>query len=198
MKPLAIKKCAECGKDVEIFHKERLYNRKNFFCSRRCMGIYTKKQNLNTICPICGKSFHKKAYSKTKCLNNYCSIECHRKAKMKYMKGEKNHQYGLKGKLNASWKSDKRVSSYGYILVRCLEHPFRNEDDMVFEHRLIAEKYLLNDENSVEINGKKYLKNDLIVHHKDGNKKNNSVDNLEIMTLSEHTKLHLRKKKLES
>lgn len=65
---------------------------------------------------------------------------------------------------------------------------------MVFEHRLIAEKYLLNDENSIEINGKKYLKPEFIVHHKDMNKINNEVSNLQIMTLKEHTSLHLKLK----
>lgn len=30
-----------------------------------------------------------------------------------------------------------------------------------------------------------------IVHHKDENKKNNNIDNLEVMTLSEHTSKHM-------
>ena len=59
------------------------------------------------------------------------------------MLGEGNHQFGLKGELNSSWKSNERISHYGYMLVRCLNHPFKNCDDFVFEHRLIAEKYLL-------------------------------------------------------
>lgn len=197
MKPYAIRQCTECGKDIEIYHKKRLETEK-IFCSRECNSIYVKKIHLNTICPICGIKFYRKPYAKNKYKNTYCSKECHRKAKTEYMKGEKNHQYGLKGNLNSSWKSDKKVSYYGYILVRCLDHPFKNSDDMVFEHRLIAEQYLLNDENSVEINGKKYLKPELIVHHKDKNRKNNSVENLEIMSLSEHTSMHFKQKKLES
>ena len=32
-----------------------------------------------------------------------------------------------------------------------------------------------------------------VVHHKDENKKNNNIDNLEIMTRSEHTKMHYQK-----
>lgn len=193
MKPLAIKTCDECGKKIEIFHRERLNNRKNIFCSKICESNYKKTKNLNTVCPICGKKFHVKPYHKKKCINNYCSKECHIEAKKGYMKGEKNHQYGLKGKLNASWKKDKRISSYGYILVRQLQHPFRNGDDMVFEHRLVAEKYLLNEDNSIEIDGKKYLRPDFIVHHIDGNKKNNDINNLKIMTLSEHTSYHMKK-----
>jgi len=88
--------------------------------------------------------------------HKYCSIDCFKLDKMEYMRGEGNHQYGLRGKENASWKSDIRISTYGYVLRRMPEHPFCNIDGFVFEHRLIAEEYLLNDANSVLIHGKRY------------------------------------------
>jgi len=47
------------------------------------------------------------------------------------------------------------------------------------EHRIIMEKKL----------GRK-LKKDEIVHHKDGNRMNNDISNLQVMTKSEHTKHH--------
>lgn len=106
------------------------------------------------------------------------------------MRGENNHQYGLKGYKNASWKSDTKISSYGYRLVRCLDHPMRNIDDFVFEHRLVAEAYLLTPETSIIIDGKSYLSPDYVVHHIDGDRLNNDVSNLRIMTLSEHCRLH--------
>ena len=200
-KLLCIKKCDNCGTNVEIRHKKRL-NNKNFFCSKQCEAEFKKNQYkqkdenyYNCECPICGKKFHLKPYQLKKYKMHYCSIECHKKAKMEYMKGEKNHQYGLKGSKNASWKSDKKITNYGYIKIRCIEHPFKDCDGFVFEHRLIAEKYLLNDENSVEINGKKYLKPEYVVHHIDMNKKNNVPSNLKIMTLEEHTSLHVKRKK---
>jgi len=109
--------------------------------------------------------------------------------KKETFKGKNNPQYGLKGNLNTSWKSDKRIS-HGYKLIRCPNHPFKNDDDFVFEHRLVAEKYLLNKENSVEINGIKYLLPKYEVHHKDFNKLNNDVNNLLVLTKSEHRRLH--------
>lgn len=53
------------------------------------------------------------------------------------------------------------------------------------EHRYIVEQYL----------GRK-LEKDEIVHHIDGNKSNNNIENLQIMTKSEHSKLHTKNRKL--
>lgn len=187
--------CDNCGKSF-MCENWRVKTREHLFCSKQCEGEYRKSQTkLNCICPICGTHFHVKPYRVKKSKNNYCSKECHRIAKMQYMKGENNHQYGLKGNLNASWKSDERISFYGYKLIRQLDHPFANCDGFVFEHRLIAEKYLLTDKNSIEINGNKYLNLEYDVHHKDFNRLNNNVSNLEILTRSEHMKLHAKFKK---
>lgn len=40
------------------------------------------------------------------------------------------------------------------------------------------------------------LRSDEVVHHKDGDKSNNSIENLEVMTLSEHSRFHMTGKKL--
>lgn len=55
---------------------------------------------------------------------------------------------------------------------------------------MVAEQYLLTEETSVEINGKRYLRPDLEVHHKDQDKLNNDPSNLLILTKSEHIILH--------
>lgn len=64
----------------------------------------------------------------------------------------------------------------------------------VFEHRLIAKYHYpdlwekLYDENK-QIG---WIKGGLVIHHKDYNKLNNSPDNLELMTWSEHASLHAK------
>ena len=110
--------------------------------------------------------------------------------KMILMKGNGNHQYGLKGHLNASWKSDTRITNYGYIKIRSLDHPFCDCDGFVFEHRLIAEKYLLTEENSIEINGVRYLKPEYDVHHINEDRMDNRVENLIVLTKAEHRRIH--------
>ena len=189
MKLLAIRKCANCECDIEIFHKARL-EKERVYCSKQCLGEWVKKQNLNCTCPICGKKFHAKPYHLKRFKVVCCSRECSKKHKSNYMKGEGNHQYGLKGRLNLSWKSDKKITNYGYLKIRVLNHPFKDIDDMVFEHRLVAEQHLLTEENSVIIDNKSYLKPTYSVHHIDGNKLNNNVENLMVMTKAEHSRLH--------
>lgn len=147
----------------------------------------------NCECPMCGKMFHRKPYqlkiSKTK---PCCSRECLREFKRGLMSGSGNHQYGLLGVKNPTWKGGKKKSNHGYILIRSHEHPFASKDHQVFEHRLIAERFLLNDENSIEIDGKKYLKPEYVVHHKNHVKDDNRVENLVVMKHGDHQSMHAK------
>lgn len=147
---------------------------------------------LNCTCPICGKRFHLKPFKLAADKNHYCSRECFRISKIETMKGEKNHQYGLRGELNSSWKGGRKISGYGYISIYSPDHPFCDNQQYVSEHRLVAEKYLLTDENSVTIDGKKYLKPEYDVHHIDFDRRNNKPENLMVLTRKEHKSLHAK------
>lgn len=184
-------KCDYCGKEFKCERFRTEDGRQHLFCSKTCEGAFRKSQTpLNCTCEVCGKKYHVCQCQIDKYGSKYCSRDCQNKARKIYMKGNGNHQYGLKGDKNKTWKSDEKISSYGYKLIRKLNHPFRNCDDFVFEHRLIAEKYLLNDNNSIVIDGKQYLSPDFIVHHINFDRLDNRVDNLIVMSLDEHTKLH--------
>lgn len=191
-----IKICDNCGIEFEVVHKKRLEN-KHLFCCRKCESEYRIKNNPNWVpCVVCGKLTYKKPYEQRKNKQGFCcSSECVGVLRQELYRGKQNPNYGNKGSKNPIWKTDRRISPYGYILIRKEDHPFKNYDGFVFEHRLVAEQFLLTDENSIEIDGNHYLSPDYVVHHKDGNKQNNSVDNLEIMTLAEHTRYHRKKKK---
>lgn len=67
----------------------------------------------------------------------------------------------------------------GRLLSRVLNHPNRNKNNQVPFASLIMEKLL-----------GRYLEQGEMIHHRDGNPANNQIDNLELMTVSEHTKLH--------
>lgn len=70
------------------------------------------------------------------------------------------------------------VNSAGYVQLYIPDHHLSNKNGYVYEHRLVAE----------EIIGRQLNINE-IVHHRDGNKQNNSPSNLEVMSASEHTRL---------
>lgn len=182
-------KCEWCGKEFETY-PSRL-KAKHICCSKQCqLELKKSLTEKNCTCPVCGKKFHCKPYHAKKYKNVFCSMECKKQYDSEKMKGTGNHQYGLKGKANASWKTDEKITNYGYRKIRVLEHPFRDCDDFVFEHRLVAEKYLLTEENSVEIDGKKYLKKEYDVHHIDENRLNNDPSNLLVLTKGDHKRLH--------
>lgn len=86
------------------------------------------------------------------------------------------------------------MSWHGYVLVDARDHPFSNKDGYVLEHRLVIEECLRTEEPGssclVTLGNKRYLDPDLVVHHVDGVKDNNGLDNLVVLTVEEHTHLH--------
>lgn len=69
---------------------------------------------------------------------------------------------------------DKLVTAGGYILVYQPEHPAVNSIGYVAEHRLVMSEHLGRDLLSSES-----------VHHKNGNRKDNRIENLELWTTSQ-------------
>lgn len=189
-KVIGIRKCDNCGADIEIRHKKRM-TQKNIFCCKSCEGEYRRNSSeLNAECFVCGKKFHRKPSHLINVKHPVCSMECHSILNSMMYQGVNTPNYDNRGSKNPLWKSDEKISYYGYRLIRCLEHPFANCDGFVFEHRLVAEQYLLDDDNSIVIYGKRYLSPNYVVHHIDFDRLNNDKENLIIMTLSEHLSLH--------
>lgn len=66
-----------------------------------------------------------------------------------------------------------------YLYAKVPNHPNANKNGYVLLHRAIME-------NSIG----RYLTKDEVVHHKDHNKFNNDISNLQLMTHKEHSLLH--------
>lgn len=197
-KIICVKQCDMCGQDVEIRHKHRL-NHKNIFCSKKCEAQFRKLNNPNYIpCAVCGKLTYKKPreikQSKTGML--CCSLKCMGELRKILYLGENNPNFDNRGINSPLHNKESRVNIHGYNLIALNEpHPFAIDKFWIREHRYIAEKYLMTDEQAVEIDGKKYLNPIYDVHHKDFNRLNNSIDNLQILTRSDHMKLHQQLRK---
>ena len=183
--------CDNCGKDVIVRHKKRLKH-SHIFCNRKCESEYRINHNPNYIpCVVCGKLHYVKPYMRKEIVyGSCCSYECLGIYRQKIYQGENNPNYNNRGSKNPLWKGDTKMSSYGYILRKLPNHPFANGDGHIFEHRYVAEQYLLTPENSVIVDGKAYLSPEYDVHHIDKCRTNNDVSNLMVLTRSEHMKLH--------
>lgn len=77
------------------------------------------------------------------------------------------------------WKIEKIIKKGEYLYAKVLGHPNATKHGYVLEHRIVMENHLVRLLNKSEI-----------VHHKDGNKKNNKIKNLEVMSHSSHCKYH--------
>lgn len=135
-------------------------------------------------CDYCGKE-----YSSYQCgkYNHFCSIECRRSGA--YLMSEnitaedRERRSEQIIRINKTVNNDRehkerqaeslrrRGSGKGYTKVKGIH-----------KHRVVAEKML-----------GRALRPGEIVHHKDGNKRNNEPENLEVMSQSDHIREHLRR-----
>jgi len=142
------------------------------YCSKKCFGKHMETSKATFIdCATCGKSFKITKFRIKNSENNYCSYKC-------------SGQRDKTGSKNPRWKDGKIKRTDGRVAIYAPTHPdaVLYGGTHILEYRLIAEKKI----------GRR-LKPDEIVHHKDGNPKNNDLDNLEAMLQRDHAKIHFNK-----
>lgn len=152
-------------------------------------GLLMWNRTPNYKCVICDKEMYVRPNQllKNSGWGFTCSKECGIINRSKHTKGKSNHQFGLIGEKNSSFKTGRRISNYGYVLIYKPEHNRKNCNGYVFEHILIMESKI---GRSLKYYGDKN-KNNEVCHHIDRNRQNNDINNLQLMTMSEHLKIHM-------
>lgn len=152
--------CNQCGQTYS--------GRGKNYCSNSCAIRFKHKTGVMTYpkwgrLPIKSCPICGKQFKPVRSKDVYCSKKCFHESITVRMSG-KNHPM---------WKNGKSKSVQGYILVS------QGKGVQKLEHRLVMEKHL----------GRKLLRTEH-VHHINGDKTDNSIENLSVLSTSEHNRLH--------
>ena len=79
------------------------------------------------------------------------------------------------GSNNTQWKGGKWITEQGYVYIYVFEHPNKTNRNCVLEHRLVMEKHI-----------GRYLYPWETVHHINGIKDDNRIENLKLLPSNEH------------
>lgn len=161
--------CYTCGK--EIYRKPSYVKKtRRINCSYGCYHKSLRVTKKKLVCDYCGKDyFVPPSTVKWNKLRghkrNFCTLTC----STSFYSGE-----------NAgNWKGGRIVTDREYVLVQDKDTDKPVAGSYRYEHRRVMEVAI----------GRRLKRNEH-VHHKDGNKLNNDIDNLVLLTANEHAVLH--------
>lgn len=174
-------KCNCCGsiKEKVIEGEPGSWRPRSKNCSF-CRGVKRVKPRP---CLVCGKKFTPRNYQLKVGQGKFCSQKC----SLKNLSGLER---------TVKWRKRISESNKGKVAVSGVDHPFYkgglfdttdgyrfvlvSNQKYAAEHRMVMSEYL-----------GRPLSSDEIVHHKNRDKMDNRIENLQIMTRSEHIKEHM-------
>lgn len=185
-----MKKCSKCKKEksLEDFGRDK-YAKDKLRCQcKKCANESAKKRKRKKIkfeCESCHKEKEVDYYTNKRRKTNFC-LNCVSK---KTQTGKKRPH--LSGKNSSRWKGGEYITSDGYRVIKT-DKINNGRAEYKREHILVMEKHLGRKLKTAK-GGGEYEQ----VHHIDGNKLNNNIENLLLCSsTSEHKKIESQLRKI--
>lgn len=180
-------RCDYCGIEFER-EKSRIHNRN--YCSRKCLGAANGlrlKKHKKMICDYCGQEFEYIKRHENRNRHFFCSRECSYKFKEKKVTVECDWC----GRTLLRKQSDVKRNNNNFCSFDC----YRDYKNFVEEgsyNQTTDGKAVYRRVYEVAHGVKLHSNNE--IHHIDGDHTNNSIENLALMSKSEHSKIHSTEK----
>lgn len=165
-----MRQCNVCGKEFELssrFHPTQKY------CSTKCCANASHRRRYNLsiktldlICAVCEKKFTQKRANNTQ----YCHIKCKKLAASRRLKG-----LPINGPRKHIWGSG-HINKNGYRVISKPDHPNSikgKRSGQIMEHTFVMSEHI----------GRPLIKGET-VHHKNGIRDDNRIENLELWSNS--------------
>lgn len=152
--------CRVCGTE---FYRQPVYIKQGrFLCSRACNKAWQARNQTEKPCAHCKRPF---TLRPSETAIKHCSRECEVAARTKMATGRMHNGRPV------------LMNGQGYLTVYEPGHPHASRSGRVLEHRVIVEKQI-----------GRYLTREETINHIDHDRANNAVENLEILSPSDHGK----------
>lgn len=179
MRPARVTKfCRHCGSPFSI---PPCREWREHYCSPDCRKAYdaSKAAELDRLCPVCQKPFRARRNVEIRTCSPQCAgilavgrqqDDTWKQNRLESWIANGNAEKALKGPLNPRFNGRKIRSGYIYIWI---------DDDYIAEHTHVMQQHI----------GRK-LTPDEVVHHKNRDRGDNRLENLELMTKRDHALEH--------
>lgn len=154
--------CGTCG--AEVYRPESgIPKSGQVFCSVGCHNAYQGRNAHERQCEVCGGTFRLATSALRYQPGRFCSKECEGRSRMKRVQDrEHNGRPAVE-------------DNHGYIRIYQPDHPKAMNGGWMFEHRWLVEQQL-----------GRFLSSDEHVHHVNGMKNDNRLENLQLLSAQEH------------
>lgn len=167
-----MRNCKECNKEFE--------ERKSFelYCTIKCRKKCNQRKRVqryqnNPLIKDFKNKTERERRKRVGRLRDRCPIARKKESDEQRLRYRKKHGINSDTDLKNAPKGSGTITKYGYRQIICHDHPNSRKDGQIFEHVFVMSNYL-----------KRPLTKGETVHHKNGIKHDNRIENLELWSSS--------------